>query len=628
MEKSVQKRLANRYVLVSLGHTEVATVMRRRDVLVGAAAWAQLVASRKVLAQPSTRAAVVVGVNKTGNLPVLQAAVSGAKSVADWLIAEGFEVTLIVDDNQQPVAADTIKRAVTALVDRGTLTQLVIYFSGHGVAFGTSEFWLLTGAPDDLNEAVNVVECVDKASRSAIANVVIICDACRSIPDFDTSLLHGTVIFPRGGFVPGAPPPDVDRFYGTRPGSPSYEVKLAADNYTGIYTSTFLDGFKRPRVGMVSNVNGVDVVSNRALKNYLLNEVPLRLRAAGVRLTQYPDSRVESDNAYLGRALAPAAAAPVVVPEVTIADIANHQFNLTEVGALGSLRGINPVALDRAATVSGFSAAQRSLLAAKNPASFEADTGFSIIGATVRAVWVAGAQNPEIVSAGDGYQRPALVRIPGTIAPMTAALVFEDGSGTVVAALPGFIGSLSVKDGVMGVTYSPSGNRFDGDADRLDKLRALVATSANFGVFRIDGDRESRTAAARRLADQIRVLKGVDPTLGIYAAYAYADAHLLEQVRSVQSIMANDLGADLFDVALLADRLTGRRIEDPIGSVVPFCPMLTQGWQLLRVREVSLSDDVQRARDNLRPALWTTFGPRGMEFIGRAIQSAKPTRLQ
>src|SRR3981189_545766 len=124
-------------------------VMRRRDVLVGGVAWAQLVASRNVLAQggaASTRAAVVVGVNKTGNLPVLRAAVSGAKSVADWLSAEGFEVKLIVDDNQ-PVAADAIKRAVPALVDRGTLTQLVIYFSGHGVAFGSSEFWLLTRAP-------------------------------------------------------------------------------------------------------------------------------------------------------------------------------------------------------------------------------------------------------------------------------------------------------------------------------------------------------------------------------------------------------------------------------------------------------------------------------------------------
>jgi hypothetical protein len=620
---------------------EVAMAMRRRDVLIGGVAWAQLVASRTALAQcaePSTRAAVVIGVNKTGNLPVLRAAVSGAKSVADWLCAEGFEVKLIVDDTQ-PVTADAIKRAVTALVDRGTLTQLVIYFSGHGVAFGTSEFWLLTGAPDDLNEAVSVVECVDKASRSAIPNVVIICDACRSIPDFESSLIHGMVIFPKGSFVPGAQSPEVDRFYGTRPGSPSYEVKLAADNYTGIYTSTFLDAFRNPRAGMITKINDTNVVSNRALKAFLLDEVPARLKAAGVQVTQYPDSKVESsDSVYIGRALAQAIAAPSpAAPErsITITDIANHQLNLTNVGAIAALRSINPDALARAATDSGFSASQRSILDAKQPDSFQAETGFSITGATVRAAWIAGEQSPEIVSPGDGKARPALIGIPRSyVRPVTAAVMFEDGSGTVLAALPGFIGSIVVADGhVTSVTYSPSRNsyRWSEYADagaRIGELQALVATSAKFGVFRIDGDRESRTTAARRLADQIRVLKGVDPTLGIYAAYAYADANLTEQVRSVQSFMAGDLGVDLFDVALLADRLTGRRIEGPSTAVVPFCPMLTQGWQLLRVREVTLSEDVQRARDNLQPALWTTFGPRGMEFIERAIRSAKPASPQ
>jgi hypothetical protein len=435
------------------------------------------------------------------------------------------------------------------------------------------------------------------------------------------------VIFPRGGFIPGAQSPEVDRFFGARPGSPSYEIRLAADNYTGIYTSTFLDAFKRPRAGMVTKVNGLDVVPNRALKSFLLDEVPLRLKTAGVRVTQYPDSRVESDNAYLGRALAQVAAAPIVAPSITLTDIANHQFNQTNVGALGSLRGINPEALDRAAIVSGFKATQGSLLAAKAPASFAIDSGFLITGATVRAAWIAGAQNAEILS-------PTVVRIPQDTRAVTAALVFGDGSGTVLAALPGFIGSIVVESGhVISVAYSPSRTssrwgEYQGAGPRIDELRALVATSAQFGVFRIDGDKESRTAAARRLADQIRVLKGVDPTLGIYAAYAYADANLLEQVQSVQSFMRGDLDVELFDIALLADRLTGRRIEVRSIAVVPFCPMLTQGWQLLRVREVKLPEDVQRARDSLRPALWTTFGPRGMEFISRAIQAPNPTRFQ
>jgi len=615
--------------------------MRRRDVLLGGLAWAQLAGSRNVLAQspvPSTRAAVVIGVNKTGDLPVLRAAVSGATAIANWLISEGFEVKLIVDKDG-PVSAAAIKREVTELVNRGTLTQLVIYFSGHGVAFGTSEFWLLTGAPDDLNEAVSVVECVDQASRSAIPNVVIICDACRSIPDFDTSLLHGTVIFPKGSFVPGVQSPDVDRFYATRPGSPAYEVKLAADNYSGIYTETFLDAFRHPRAGMVTKIGDVSVITNRALKSFLLDAVPARLQAAHSQVIQYPDSKLESsDSTYIGRALAEASVrlAPVGPPNVTIAEIANHQFSLTGVGPLGSLRNVDPEDLARAPAASEFSATQRALLEAKKPASFETGCGFSVTGATVRAALIAGAQNPEIVSPGDAGDQPALVRIPQIYSrPVTVALVFGDGAGTVLAALPGFVGSVAVEGGhVSSVTYSPSRNsdhwdEYEAAGKRIDELRALVATSAQFGVFRIEGDRESRKAASSRLASQIRVLKAVDPTLGIYAAYAYADANVPEQVRSVQSYMRSELGVDLFDVALLADSLSGRRIEGSLNAmVVPFCPMLTQGWQLLRVREVTLAEDVQRAREDLQPGLWTTFGPRGMEFIGRAIQSAKSTRLQ
>ncbi|UPK17577.1 caspase family protein [Bradyrhizobium sp. 131] len=608
-------------------------------MLLGGLALAQLAAPLPLRGQTggvSTRAAVVVGVNKTGDLPVLRAAASGAKSVASWLSAEGFEVKFFGDDDGRVVTADGIKRAVTELVNRGTLTQLVIYFSGHGVAFGTTEFWLLSGAPDDLAEAVSVTECIDQANRSAIPNVVIICDACRSIPDFDTTLLHGTVLFPRGSFVPGVQSPDVDRFFGTRQGAPAYEVKIATDNYAGIYTSTLLDAFKSPHAGMVTRVKDVDVISNRALKAFLLEEVPARLKAANSKVIQYPDSKIESpETAYIGRVAVQPTPTPTVTPgpttgNITVSDIANHQFSLTRVGPLASLRDLDFKALDRASAASELSRVQREFLDTKKADSFDTETGFFVVGASVRAVWIAGDQGGDIADAGDGRERPAMIKIPGTYRqPVTTALIFEDGSGTVVAALPGFIGSLTVRGGqVTSVAYAPSPqssrrDEYAGENARLEELRALAAASAKLGVFRIEGDKEARTDAGRRLANQIRVLKSVDPTLGIYAAYAYADANLPDQVSSVQSYMRGDLGADLFDVALLADRLTGQRIEELRNSVVPFCPMLTQGWQLLRVREVSLAENVQRARDSLRPGLWTTFGPPGMEFIGRAIQATK-----
>ena len=50
---------------------------------------------------------------------------------------------------------------------------------------------------------------------------------------------------------------------------------------------------------------------------------------------------------------------------------------------------------------------------------------------------------------------------------------------------------------------------------------------------------------------------------------------------------------------------------------------LTQGWQLLRVKDVSLMEQVERARADMRQALWTTFGPKGMDSIFSAIQSRR-----
>jgi hypothetical protein len=44
-----------------------------------------------------TRGAVVIGVNRTGGLSPLRAAVSGAEQVGAWLTSEGFAVKMCVD---------------------------------------------------------------------------------------------------------------------------------------------------------------------------------------------------------------------------------------------------------------------------------------------------------------------------------------------------------------------------------------------------------------------------------------------------------------------------------------------------------------------------------------------------
>ena len=224
---------------------------------------------------------------------------------------------------------------------------------------------------------------------------------------------------------------------------------------------------------------------------------------------------------------------------------------------------------------------------------------------------------------------PAIIQVEARKARAgSVAIQFADGSGTVIAAIDGYVGTVVVDGGgVTNVSYVRSQENglwpdYERKRARLDQLRATVGTAARFGVFRIEGERETRTKRARQLGDAIRILNDIDATLGLYAAYAYADADLSDEVRSVRSLMHQTLNADLFDVAMLSGILSGKRSDDG-DDPVPFCPMLSQGWNLLRVKDVRLLPEIEEARYHLRPALWTTFDPEGMRIILKALRSGR-----
>jgi hypothetical protein len=89
--------------------------------------------------------------------------------------------------------------------------------------------------------------------------------------------------------------------------------------------------------------------------------------------------------------------------------------------------------------------------------------------------------------------------------------------------------------------------------------------------------------------------------------------------------MLEDLRTNLFDVAMLSGMLNDRQwgrlsmASESREMVVPFCPMLTQGWGRLRTRNVRLHPAIDQARDHLRNALWTTFTAEGMRLIFDAL---------
>jgi hypothetical protein len=136
--------------------------MRRRDILKICATMPAALAARPVSAQSApeiiTRAAVVIGVDQPQGLLKLHAAASGAKTVADWLENEQHFKVMRFTDDVQPVRAADIFKSVDYFVGLETVQQLLVYFAGHGCVVGFGEFWLLSEAPHNPNEAVSLRE--------------------------------------------------------------------------------------------------------------------------------------------------------------------------------------------------------------------------------------------------------------------------------------------------------------------------------------------------------------------------------------------------------------------------------------------------------------------------------------
>jgi hypothetical protein len=579
---------------------------------------------------PKKRGAVVIGVNKTGGLTPLESPVTGAEAFATWLKDEGFCVTIITDKGGTRVSPQQIQDAITAFVEPDTYHQLVIYFSGHGYWKNDTELWLLSDAPGDANAAVSWVETAEFAKDCGIPNVVMISDACRSIPNTTQQMkVRGSIVFPNDE-VPRSRA-KVDKFMAAATGRPAYEIPIAAGGTKeSTFTHCFLKAFKYPDLDMISKVTEdgeeIEVVPNRRLEEYLRREVRDLLAKINVQLDQTPDAEVLSDDdVYLGRAHLSAVAAERSPPVFGPPPIIPPVVSLRDVAAVAVDRAMDiPIqlpprkleAIRELARTSGFDDALSDAQRTAPVSHFETETGFAVLGAPVADVATTDGGQAAILAPGD-RNNPGVIRVELAGQACTAVLCFANGRGTPLAALRGYICHVLVDgNSVTNVNYVPSENSWRWGEyvyrrERLDRLRAAAAAAARHGVFRVDNKQK-----ATDLAESIRTEKGLDPTLGLYAAYAYAEADDRNEIQSVREYMNRDVQVDLFDVLLLA-----RKMRPPYFQlVVPFCPMLTQGWNLLRAHRVDLPKVLDDAQDELEPALWTTFKPERARLILEAVK--------
>jgi Caspase domain len=609
-----------------------------------------------------SRIAIVIGVNKPRAPAPLKGAVSDAAAFAVWIEKQGFETTSFVDDHK-PVTLASIFAEVERVVNLGTYSQMVIYFAGHGLQNGGSEVWLLSGAPDNPGEAISVEASVMAARESGLTSVVFISDACRSIPNnLQSSRLDGNSIFPNRQ-LNRRTRPEVDRLFATLPSLVAVEAAKADDNARreGVFTREFMLSYRDPPATLIEQRmeagQSFEIVTNRKLKDLVRTLVEGAAFAAAPQSAQLPEFILESVDAYVGR-VERAQSQTGQMPRLPLPDIGTSLGK--EIKELrGRIEGFDFSRKDREAAApqsprrvpppSVGALAKRAIDVAQNAGSieetaaaaagidrslgfeasinlfsltplidhFETQTGFSVTGANVKS-----ANCPHLPVDVPDAQFVRLWPDNNGEAPSASVLVeFDNGNGTVLPGLRGYIGHIFVEQGVVvNVNYVPAANSslwpsYEAQREEVEALRAAVAAAARLGVFRI------APSEAASFGDKLRRLKIFDPTLCLYTTYAYASAGLEDKLRSVLPSICDSLRTMLFDCAMLADRNVIPHETGP-QTVLPFCPMLRHGWALLAVREAQLADAARKARDFLLPALWTTFAAEGVTMLGQAIARA------
>ena len=261
---------------------------------------------------------------------------------------------------------------------------------------------------------------------------------------------------------------------------------------------------------------------------------------------------------------------------------------------------------------------------------FESGVGFTVTGATIDGVLMTGPlygnNRIEVLEKG-GDKKTGVLRVWLDNRPAASVLlVLSNGCGVPLAALAGYIGHILIRDDrVRNINYIPINpthgqtvkfwrwESYLQNKSQLERLRALAASAITGNSFRI-GDAKR----ADQLASIIRNVKAIDPMLGLFATYAYLEAGHDQELQSVRQYMAGDLDAELFDVAMLGQPNDLPPHLPPLRRV-PFCPVLTQGWNYFRSRNIQLPSQLAEAQDQLVPGPFTMFEPEIAKTIFYAL---------
>ncbi|GEB60072.1 caspase family protein [Streptomyces gardneri] len=538
------------------------------------------------------RAVVLIGVHKSGDLPRLEAVDRGIDHMHDWAKSQGIpdtSVRILSDTEGGIVRSSAIYEAVESFVNRRTLEQLIVYFCGHGVNKNYGEYWLLSDAPDNPNEAVNLAVSMALAERCKVPHVVLISDACRTAPaSIRCDSVYGSSIFPNR--PTGGAAASTDVFYACRLGDPSFEVPdpdVSSEAYRALYTEVIAKALKGgyPKLLEAAGDGREEYVRPFPLKHALPELLSQHIGGLGAALTvnQRPDGTVTSDQqvAWLSRFLRGATSSSLGLEAAS--DDSGGAGASDDSGASDSSDTPEETPPPADPVSAAAAAAAVRLAHSFDPGVIDAPAAVHVRGATFESVY------PGRVEASQLTDQLVQVRLTNRQPDSSVLLHLGSGHCAVVPALLGRVATMTVEDDqLVDVSYAPltQGNMRRKQLDPIYiEMRARIAAASRFGISWWEG------ASPENLVEIFEKCGESDPSLAVYFAHALASLSRRDLVSRLQ--LRNS--RMLFDVMLMGDGFDG--------PVVPFLPLLSRGWALLGL----LTPDVRLSAPIPHNSHWTLF---------------------
>jgi hypothetical protein len=590
--------------------------------------------------------AVLIGLNHTIGLEPLNAAVESARQMEAWANGQGFVTHLFVDSADKPVKADHIVDKIEEILETPP-TQLIIYFSGHGcIKTAGSELWLLSNVLKRGEEAFDLHASKMNAYTSGVKNVIFISDACRSpVEDYKITPANGRSIFPNMNNRDSET--KIDMLYASWPGDPAFEIRQPGGGYTAIYSECLLECLNGKVTDVIRAIRqpspGILAVIPYDLGEYLMKAVPNRISQGLVFFKQQPLAEVNSrEPVYISKISDLKSASDSRGKGCDREEHVDYGVEFDEPGEYefpARREGGNvKTKLDRMLTAIGDDVASDQNrrhseeiikntygpLYLRNAAirnyhwmelANQAPSEFRINSQGSFNIFLLNSLRKNLIGARDDpAKRRSMYRyqVVGGDENLRSAEILlaqnsETGTGFPIALIPGFFCQINVeRDVLISVDYVPLSpikfGQWGNEVRSIAERKAAIISAARYGIFQ----------ARSEIGTYLRRLKHLDPILGLFAAYAYAQNGDFDDVESVYHYVIRDDGTALFDVEMLRKIAGGTREQSGFFELRNI-PLLTQGFSYLPM--IYEDDHSRKLSTMLRSGLWTTFQAEGVEYL-------------